>query len=48
MDLALSDPLLSGLTLSWEGVPVDAAHHWNTINQTVAWRDALVLSDLDP
>lgn len=48
MELALSDPLLSGLTFSWEGVPVDAAHRWDTINQTVAWRDALTLSDLDP
>jgi hypothetical protein len=48
MELALSDPLLSGLTLSWNGVPVDAAHRWNTIDQTVAWRDALTLGDLEP
>lgn len=44
MQLALSDPLLSGLTLPWNAVP--PAEKWNTINQTVAWRDALVLSDV--
>lgn len=48
MDLALSDPLLSGITLSWAGTPSDAAHQWNTINQAVAWRDALTLDSLTP
>jgi hypothetical protein len=47
MELALSDPLLSGLTLAWEGIPVDdPAFLWETIDQTVAWRDALSLGDL--
>lgn len=46
MELALSDPLLSGLTLPWNAVP--AALTWQTINQTVAWVDALTLSDLQP
>ncbi len=45
MELALSDPLASGLTLAWNAVPV--ADKWNTINQTVAWRDALTLGDLE-
>jgi hypothetical protein len=45
MQLALSDPLASGLTLPWSAVPV--ADKWNTINQTVAWRDALTLGDLE-
>jgi hypothetical protein len=48
MELALSDPLLSGLTLAWQAIPADAAHRWNTINPAVAWLDALTLTDLDP
>lgn len=48
MELALSDPLLSGLTLTWESVPATSSYLWNTINATVAWLDALTLSDLDP
>jgi hypothetical protein len=44
MELALSDPLLSGLTLPWNAIPL--TDKWNTISQTVQWRDALVLSDL--
>ena len=48
MELALSDPLLSGLVLPWDAVPVDAAYQWNTINQSTAWRDALSLDALDP
>jgi len=39
MRLALSDPLASGLIFPWEDV--DPADLWNTINQTVAWRDAI-------
>jgi hypothetical protein len=46
MELALSDPLLSGLTLAWEGIPVEPDYLWETIDQTVAWRDALSLGDL--
>jgi len=48
MELALSDPLLSGLTLPWSGIPSTAAYQWNTINQTVAWRDATELDALNP
>ena len=48
MELALSDPLLSGLTLPWNAVPTTAAYQWNTINQSTAWRDALSLDALDP
>lgn len=44
MELALSDPLASGLTLPWNAVPT--AYRWNTINPTVAWKDALQLGDL--
>jgi hypothetical protein len=44
MTLALSDPLFSGLTLTWDAAP----GQWNTIDQTVAWRDALAPSDLVP
>lgn len=44
MELALSDPLASGLTLPWRAVP--AAETWQTINQTVKWKDALTLSDI--
>jgi hypothetical protein len=47
MELALSDPLISGLTLPWSSVPVDPAYHWNTIDQATAWIDALTLEDLD-
>jgi len=46
MTLALSDQLSSGLTLPWNAVPVDPAYQWNTIDQTVAWRDALTLDAL--
>lgn len=45
MELALSDPLLSGLALPWNAVPT--VLHWNTIDPTVAWRDALTLDDLE-
>ena len=45
MELALADPLLSGLTLPWNAVPT--GDKWNTINQTVAWKDALTLGDLE-
>jgi len=45
MELALADPLLSGLTLPWNAVPI--ADKWNTINQTTAWKDALTLDSLE-
>ena len=48
MELALSDPLASGLTLPWNLVPTTPGYTWATINQTVPWRDALQLGDLDP
>jgi hypothetical protein len=46
MELALSDPLLSGLTLPWLAVPAEMT--WQTINQAVVWSDALTLDDLEP
>jgi hypothetical protein len=46
MDLALSDPLASGLTLPWNAIPTTAEYHWNTIDQTTHWADALTLEDL--
>lgn len=46
MELALADPIYSALALPWNQVP--AAYLWNTINQSVQWRDALTLSDLKP
>lgn len=47
MELALSDPSLSGLgLLAWSDVT--STLHWNTIDPTVAWRDALSLDDLTP
>jgi hypothetical protein len=48
MELSLSDPLASGLTLPWNQVPTTAGYHWNTINQAVPWHDALQLGDLEP
>jgi hypothetical protein len=48
MELNLSDPLLSGVTIPWNAVPLTAAYHWNTINQAVAWKDALTLDSLAP
>jgi hypothetical protein len=48
MELALSDPLASGLTLPWNQVPTTPGYTWATINQTVPWHDALQLGDLEP
>jgi hypothetical protein len=48
MELALSDPLASGLTLPWNAVPTSPAYTWAAINQSTAWRDALQLGDLTP
>ena len=47
MELALSDPLISGVTLPWQAIPVEAAYHWNTIDPSTAWIDALTLDDLE-
>jgi len=44
MSLALSDPFLSGLSLTWNQAP----GRWNTIDPTVQWRDAQAPSDLVP
>ena len=46
MELALSDPLASGLVLPWISVP--PSYLWNTINPATAWADALTLEDLTP
>jgi hypothetical protein len=45
MDVSLSDPVSSGVTLAWQDVP--AADLWNTISQTVVWKDALTLAALE-
>jgi len=47
MTVALSDPLASGLTLPWNGVPVDAAYHWNTVDTATDWTEALTLESLN-
>lgn len=47
MSLALSDPVLSGLTaLPWNAVPVTAGYDWATVDQLVPWHSALTLDDL--
>jgi hypothetical protein len=43
MDLALSDPLLSGLTVPWNALP--AAITWASVDPALSWREALTLSD---
>lgn len=45
MTLALSDPLLSGLTLPWTGVSADLA--WNEVDPATDWTEALTLDDLE-
>lgn len=47
MTLALSDPLLSGLTIPWRDVPATAGYHWNTIDTATDWTEALTLDDLE-
>jgi hypothetical protein len=47
MELALSDPLVSGLTLPWEAIPIEPAYQWDTVDPAVAWVDALTLDDLE-
>lgn len=46
MTLALSDPLLSGVTLPWSAVPTTADYHWNSIDVATDWTEALTLEDL--
>jgi hypothetical protein len=45
MELALSDPLASGLLLPWNAVPT-VGYAWNQINQATPWKDALTIGDL--
>lgn len=47
MLLALSDPLLSGLTLSWTGTPTTAGYRWDTVDPATDWTEALTLDDLE-
>jgi hypothetical protein len=46
MTLALSDPLLSGVTLPWSAVPVTTDYRWNTVDVATDWTEALTLEDL--
>lgn len=46
MTLALSDPLLSGAILPWNGVPV--ADVWSNIDPATDWTEALTIDDLEP
>jgi hypothetical protein len=43
--LALSDPIASGLALTWADVPADV--YWNTV-PPLEWRDADEVGDLYP
>lgn len=44
MTLALSDPLLSGLTLPWSDVPADVV--WSAVDPATDWTEALTVEDL--
>lgn len=44
MRVALSDPLESGLGLPWDALPIGEL--WTTIDQAIAWRDALTLDQV--
>ena len=44
MTLSLSDPLVSGVTLTWGGAP--PAELWNTVNLATDWTEALTVGDL--
>ena len=46
MLVALSDPLLSGLGLPWNGVPTEWA--WSELDPAAAWYDALTLEAITP
>ena len=45
-DVALSDPLLSGLALLWQDVPADAV--WGAVPPSTRWRDATRQENLSP
>ena len=45
MEVSLSDPLLSGLTLPWAAVPLEMA--WNETDPATNWTEALTLDDLE-
>lgn len=47
MELALSDPLLSGVALPWSAVPTTSVYRWNTVDPATDWREALTLEALD-
>lgn len=47
MELALSDPLLSGVALPWIAVPVELAYRWDTIDPATDWTEALTLDALE-
>ena len=47
MELALSDPLISGVTLPWDAVPIEPAYRWSTIDPSTDWIHALTLDDLE-
>jgi len=44
MALSLSDPLASGLVITWNAVP--ATLLWNQVNPDTSWAEALTLEDL--
>ena len=48
MALSLSDPLISGVTLPWDSVPLDPlVYAWSTIDPATDWVHALTLDDLE-
>lgn len=46
MELALSDPLISGIALPWNSVPSTSDYRWNTIDPLTDWTEALTLEAL--
>lgn len=47
MELALSDPLLSGVALPWSAIPATATYLWNTVDPATDWTEALTLESLE-
>lgn len=47
MELALSDPLISGIVLPWASVPATAEYRWNTVDVATDWTEALTLEALN-
>jgi len=47
MELALSDPLISGIALPWNSVPSTAEYLWNTVDPLTDWTEALTLEALN-